>query len=122
MNSISKVKAFLGAAAPGLYETLQEALTVRRAKYIVRKLTAESGWVVQEGPFKNMVYVPKSVGSTLVPKLLGSYESELHSTLEEIIDRNYQKIIDIGCAEGYYAVGLALKNPKTKIHAFDTDQ
>ena len=31
------------------------------------------------------------------------------------------QIVDIGCAEGYYAVGLALRLPNSTIHARDTD-
>lgn len=121
MNPATKAKNLLRTAAPGIYETLQGVVTDRRTKYLVRTITSESGWVVQDGPFKTMRYVPQAVGSTLVPKLLGSYEAELHPTLQTIIERNYKTIIDIGCAEGYYAVGLALKNSATKVHAFDID-
>src|SRR5262249_676672 len=35
---------------------------------------------------------------------------------------DYHQIIDVGCAEGYYAVGLALRIPSAVIYAFDTDQ
>jgi len=121
MSRTNKVKSLLRTAAPTIYQTLQDAVTERRTKYLVRKLTSEAGWVVQAGPFENMRYVPRAVGSALVPKLLGSYESELHPILEVIVKRQYEKIVDIGCAEGYYAVGLALTNPGTMIHAFDTD-
>lgn len=77
---------------------------------------------VLNGPFKGMKY-PEfiSLGSTLTPKLLGSYEAELHDVINEIIDFGYEEIWDVGCAEGYYAVGLALKSPKSKIIAFDID-
>lgn len=107
---------------PSVYQSLQEVLTRQRTKYIIKSLTSEIGWAVQSGPFKDMLYVPKAVGSTLAPKLLGSYESELHSTITQIIKTNYQKIIDIGSAEGYYAVGLALQNPSAVIHAFEIDE
>jgi hypothetical protein len=42
-----------------------------------------------------------------VPKLLGTYEMELHPTLERARQRRYDCVIDVGTAEGYYAVGLA---------------
>src|SRR5690606_34320539 len=32
------------------------------------------------------------------------------------------EILDIGCAEGYYAVGFALKCPGTRVYAYDTDE
>src|SRR6202008_1532945 len=31
-------------------------------------------------------------------------------------------IIDVGCAEGYYAVGLARLAPQATVHAFDIDE
>lgn len=77
------------------------------------------GLTVRHGPFAGMKY-PKamSTGSLLYPKLLGSYEREV----QHLFSRdNYSAIVDIGCAEGYYAVGLGLRNPKAKIYAFDTN-
>lgn len=56
-----------------------------------------------------------------MPKLLGSYEEELHSIIRQIIATNYTIIIDIGCAEGYYANGLALCLPSAHVYAFDID-
>lgn len=78
--------------------------------------------VVRSGPFRGMRYPSAAaVGSTLVPKLLGTYEAELHSTVEEICGEKYQTIVDIGSAEGYYAVGLALRFPDAAIFAYDIE-
>jgi len=78
--------------------------------------------VVLHGPFKGMKYSSMaSVGSMLYPKLLGSYERELHGVIDNLIANNYNQILDIGCAEGYYAIGLAIKSPASKIYAYDTD-
>ena len=117
-----KPKELLRRALPSVYGRLQEALTRQRTKYIIRALTSRNGWVVQSGPFAGMRYVANAVGSTLAAKLVGSYESELHSTIQLILKSNYQRIIDIGCAEGYYAVGLAFKHASVLIHAFDIDE
>jgi hypothetical protein len=68
-----------------------------------------------------MRYVPGAAGSSLLPKLLGCYEEELHSTLASIIDFDYRQIVDVGCAEGYYAVGLAIRIPQSRVFAFDID-
>ena len=77
---------------------------------------------VANGPFRGMRYPSaEAAGSELLPKLLGSYESELHAVLAELLARNYTDVIDVGCAEGYYAVGFGLRLPKARIHAFDTD-
>jgi hypothetical protein len=55
------------------------------------------------------------------PKLLGTYEKELHPVWATVAEQSYSQIIDVGCAEGYYAVGLARIFPATLVHAFDTD-
>ncbi|RWY52482.1 methyltransferase [Mucilaginibacter gilvus] len=78
---------------------------------------------VLSGPFKGMKYPSlSSVGSSLYPKLLGSYEKELHQVIGELMGNNYTEILDIGCAEGYYAIGLSLKKPRAKVYAYDTDE
>jgi hypothetical protein len=78
---------------------------------------------VKHGPFKGMKYPSaKAAGSALIPKLLGSYERELHSTIQTILKQNYTEIIDIGCAEGYYAIGLARHFPKTQVYVYDSNQ
>ena len=78
---------------------------------------------VRHGPFRGMRYpTTKSVGSALVPKILGSYESELHSIVDRICRQEYSDIVDIGCAEGYYAVGLAMRLRNANIYAYDTNK
>ena len=80
------------------------------------------GLHVLEGPFVGMRYPGfAAVGSTLLPKLLGTYEHELHPFIEELSGMKIPKIVDVGCAEGYYAVGLALRFPETIVRAHDID-
>ena len=77
---------------------------------------------VLSGPFKGMKYsANRAVCSAYYPKILGSYESELHAIIDSFIKNEYSEVIDIGCAEGYYAVGLALKISSAEIFAFDTN-
>ena len=77
---------------------------------------------VLNSPFKGMMY-PRfdSVGSAICPKLIGSYEKELHPVIEKLKGRTYTEILDIGCAEGYYAVGLGLLFNDARIYAYDLD-
>jgi precorrin-6B methylase 2 len=80
-----------------------------------------SSLTVKNGPFRGMQYPGiKSFSSAFLPKLLGSYEKELHGVIAGL-RHDYSTIVDIGCAEGYYAVGLALKFPSAQVYAFDTD-
>jgi predicted O-methyltransferase YrrM len=53
-------------------------------------------------------------------KCIGSYERELHPEVERIIAGGYRAIINVGCAEGYYAVGFARSMPDATIYAYDT--
>jgi len=76
--------------------------------------------IVRHGPFRGLQYPElSSIGSALYPKLLGSYESELHPWMREICEAGYSEIIDVGCAEGYYAVGLARNLPRARVYAYD---
>jgi hypothetical protein len=78
--------------------------------------------VVRHGVFQGMKYpCAQSAGSALFPKLLGSYERELHPVIEAICREDYSEIVDVGCAEGYYAVGLARRIPTARIYAYDTN-
>lgn len=65
--------------------------------------------LVAAGPFAGMRYVGESYGSAYLPKIVGTYERELNETIEQVIDGDHDLVIDIGAAEGYYAVGLAMR-------------
>jgi hypothetical protein len=69
-----------------------------------------------------MRYLRESVGSQWAPKLLGTYEMELASAIEAAIGRAPCRVIDIGAAEGYYAVGLALRLADAEVLAFEAHE
>jgi hypothetical protein len=68
-----------------------------------------------------MTYPGSAVGRAelLVAKLLGAYESELHEPLSELVLRDWEQIVDIGAADGYYVVGLARRCPRAILRAFE---
>jgi hypothetical protein len=79
--------------------------------------------VVLHGVFKGMKYpCLHAYGSAIFPKLMGSYERELEPLFKNIINNQYSEILDIGCAEGYYAIGLALTIPSAKVYAYDINE
>lgn len=89
-----------------------------RIQQLTRALTAAGR--VQAGPFAGLRYARfESACSTLLPKLLGTYEQELAPALNQVLAQRYDQIIDVGCAEGYYAVGLALRFPGVPVLACD---
>lgn len=73
------------------------------------------------GPFKGMAYVSSSVGSQYWPKVFGTYETELHGVIHELDKQGFAKVIDVGAAEGYYAVGLATRWPSASVSAFESE-
>lgn len=75
--------------------------------------------IVQAGPFAGMRYVDRSIWGAYIPKLLGIYELELHEFIERMIARGPRHLIDIGGAEGYYAVGLLRRLPSASLTVFE---
>jgi hypothetical protein len=77
----------------------------------------------KSGIFKDMRYVNESVCGSILPKYLGLYEIELVPFFETLFQYQLGKIIDVGAAEGYYAVGLARRFPRSPVVAFEaTDE
>jgi hypothetical protein len=75
---------------------------------------------VMAGPFRGMRYGDQAICSTLAPKLLGTYEQELAAVLVKIRALRPDVIVDIGAAEGYYAVGLLFADFTPTVVAFET--
>lgn len=92
-----------------------------RSILIARAYVREQGATIWSGPFAGMEYVTAATEGALIPRLLGTYESELHPHLAAFAKDALDCVIDVGCAEGYYAVGLARMMPEVTVHAHDTD-
>ena len=123
----SKLKAFLEGSFPRASDALRLGWCKRELHYIAKAIVAQHGLIVQSGPFQGMQYVPEMLSPerllqhTVLPKILGCYEAELHSVLNRVLERDYERIVNIGCSEGYYAVALSLRFPGALILAFDLD-
>lgn len=74
------------------------------------------------GPFAGMKYLDAAAEGALIPRLLGTYENELHPHLAALAESGLDCVIDVGCAEGYYAVGLARVMPQVTVYAYDIDE
>lgn len=79
---------------------------------------------VVSGPFQGMRYVSWAQGSSHSPKVLGTYEKELHPIIELIKTKQFACLIDVGAAEGYYAIGLGVcfKENGTHIVAYEMEE
>ena len=80
-----------------------------------------SGGIVQAGPFRGMKYIARAHCSALAPKIAGTYERELQPYLAQLLAGQPDTFIDVGAAEGYYAVGAAIAGWSPRIVAFESD-
>lgn len=78
--------------------------------------------MVVSGPFKGMHYGVRAAEGTRAARLLGVYEASLHPVIAAIIAKAPDLVIDIGSAEGYYAVGLARCLPGVRVLARDANE
>ncbi len=88
---------------------------------LARKLAKTSGSRVRSGPFTGMHLDFEALPVHVAPKFLGTYEDELHESIETAIARRPEIVLNVGCAEGYYAVGFATWLPGATVYAFDAD-
>jgi len=110
-------------AEPGVGDLndLLRALGRWRSRMIANTFIVRHGAKVIGGPFAGMEYIDHTTEGALVPRLFGTYESELHPHFAAILAKGLDCVIDVGCAEGYYAVGLARIAPEVTVYAHDTD-
>ncbi len=117
------VSTMLNRPNQPLEQRMREALRVLskwRASQLAARLAPTDAPQVQGGPFAGMTYVADPSEGCFLPKIFGTYEQELHHLVEGWKDGDYAQVVNVGCAEGYYAVGLA-RNLGVPIHAFDID-
>jgi len=95
----------------------------RPTGYLENLVRARTNGRIPCGPFAGMRYIGNAVGNAHIhiPKLLGVYERELNPYIEQACALNFPLIVDVGAAEGYYAVGMALRNPTARVIAFEMD-
>ena len=72
------------------------------------------------GPFRGMRLELSPLSSRhLLGYILGSQELELRPAIDAIVERGYRTILNVGAADGYYAVGLARRSPQARVEAFE---
>ena len=123
------VKRAISTYAPALFSAIRYGRSVAHRRRNVRlqsKLTPwkeafvrKFGSVVQGGPFAGMTFHARDLSTVYLPLLTGSYEAEIHGFIETALARGPKVIADVGCEDGFVAVGLALRAPQAKVYAFD---
>ena len=122
------VKNFVRDRIPGGYSLAQQKWGVwrqrrfeARMRSLADQIIRKCGSKVMSGPFAGMEYILGAFKIDRIPMLIGCYESELHPEITALATTRYRDIIDVGCAEGYYAIGFGRMFPEARIHAFDID-
>ena len=92
-----------------------------RSALIQNTVQHHNGTRIWSGPFEGMDFLPQSTHGCHIAKLIGCYEQPLQPFIEAAIRAAYPVVLNIGCAEGYYTVGMARRMPATQVHAFDID-
>jgi hypothetical protein len=110
----------------GLARTLGPAYWALQSRFgvharLARRFIRGHGLIVSGGPFAGMRYTQRAAVGRIVAKLVGSYESELHAPLEDLLRADPLRVVNIGSAEGYYAVGIARRAPRARVDAFEAD-
>lgn len=92
-----------------------------RSELISNTLLERSGSKVLSGPFKGMDYPVRASEGSRSARLIGAYEASLAPVIEDIVTKGYKLVVDVGSAEGYYAVGLARRLRSARVLARDAD-
>jgi Ribosomal protein L11 methyltransferase (PrmA) len=107
-----------------LYRKLERRFFFRYVKRIRAdagaRLALASNNTVKAGVFAGMKIHPQSAfGVDQFTILSGQYESELYEIISAAAAKNYDAFIDIGCANGFYAVGFAMISDNCDVIAYD---
>jgi hypothetical protein len=76
---------------------------------------------VLDGIFAGMALPASGAWGGCLARLAGSYEEELTPYLRQLASARPRVVIDIGAADGYYAIGLALMLPSARVYAYEID-
>jgi predicted O-methyltransferase YrrM len=120
-ESIDSLPAPLGRLVCAVIERCKTTDAERRGQQsalsIQRRLGCES--TVVSGPFTGMRYLTDLRGGAWLPKVLGTYEMEMAPAVEQCIAEQPDAVVDIGAAEGYYAVGMALRIRAARVVCYE---
>jgi hypothetical protein len=92
---------------------------IRPTGYVTNLAWNRTEGKVYSGPFHGMKYIRDSYFGCYISKLLGIYERELHRAIDAAIAQKPDLVVDVGAADGYYAVGLSRRLPNARHIAFE---
>jgi hypothetical protein len=89
---------------------------------LTRRMAEVTMGTVVAGPFAGMGLGMHAIwgDDDIASKLLGCYEHLLHPVIESLLaSTSFSHIINVGCADGYYAIGFARRLPTASIFCVD---
>lgn len=91
--------------------------------YASLRIARQSRCGVLRGPFGGMRYPAGFVARGLFggPYLAGSFECELDPVIEQIVAAEPEVLVNVGSAQGYYAVGLGREVWGVSVIAYEAD-
>ena len=95
-----------------------------RRQELLRKITILTGNKVTCGLFAGLILPDDQLrgDDDRGSKILGLYEKELEPALKDVVRWEPDVVVNIGCADGFYALGLARLIPNAKVIAYDIDE
>lgn len=101
-------------------ETEGNSLYLAERRAVAGLLYARTRGKVFAGPFSQMRVPLNAYFESCPPFIVGSHEEELHPQFYALVNATPSRIVNIGAAEGYYAVGLAHLLPDCPVLAYET--
>jgi hypothetical protein len=77
---------------------------------------------VCSGPFAGLRYVGSSPNEHIGDALLGTLEKEIHPFVQRLLREEFDVFVNIGAAEGYYAIGFAVFGRVPRVIAYEGDR
>ncbi|QLG69525.1 MAG: methyltransferase [Candidatus Woesebacteria bacterium] len=120
-NSYFSVLKTIYHKTPAYNRLLKKQKELKSKEKSIIKKYLKNNFKIRYDPFSGIKYIKNSFGSVLLPKIIGSYEEPIQEWINQAIKRKYYKVIDLGSAEGYYAIGMAKNLPQSTVLASDID-
>ncbi|WP_310619539.1 hypothetical protein [Flexibacterium corallicola] len=88
---------------------------------LMNELSIHSKLTVLQGPFRGQKLSRNAYwgGTDITAKILGNYEREVQSTIQNLSTKGFRYLVDIGAGDGFYAVGALHSKLFDKVLAYE---